>query len=57
MGCVFTVTDLEGDSELTIDLKIKPHTLGSRISGLFSKRAIKRTIKADMDALKDYCEK
>lgn len=54
---VFTVSDLEGGTELTLEMNAKPYKFLARIMNLFMKRFIKKALKRDMDAVKKYCEK
>lgn len=54
---LFTVSEMDSDSELTLEMKAKPHTLMARITTPLMKRFIRKALIKDMDAVKKYCEK
>lgn len=54
---VFTLEDLEGGTELTLEMHAKPYKLSARFTNLFIKGFVKKALAKDMDAVKDYCEK
>ncbi|MDX1641664.1 MAG: hypothetical protein R3220_08190, partial [Balneolaceae bacterium] len=53
---VFRVEDLEGGTELTLEMKAKPYKFFARIMNLFLKGFMKKALAKDMDAVKQYCE-
>lgn len=54
---VFTLTDLDGDTELTLEMHAKPYKLSARFSNFFIKGVMKKALAKDMDAVKNYCER
>lgn len=54
---VFTVTDLDGGTELTLEMHAKPYKLSARFVNLSIKGFMKKAVAKDMDAVKSYCEK
>lgn len=53
---VFTVTPVEGGTELTLIMDASPYTFKSKILTPIMKLVIRMGLVKDMDAVKDYCE-
>lgn len=53
---VFTVSESNGHTELTLVMEAKPYKLLSRLMNLFMKGAMTKALRKDMEAVKRYCE-
>ena len=53
---IFTVSPVEGGTELTLVMDAAPYTFKSRILVPIMKLAIRMGLVKDMDAVKKYCE-
>lgn len=54
---LFTVSDLEGATELELEMEARPYKFSARLTNLFLKRFIKKALAKDMNAVKKYCER
>lgn len=54
---VFMLTDLDGGTELTLEMHAKPYKLSARFTNSFIKGFMKKALAKDMDAVKNYCER
>lgn len=54
---VFTLEDLDGGTELTLEMHAKPYKISARFMNLFIKGFMKKALAKDMDAVKNFCEK
>lgn len=53
---VFSVSESNGHTELTLVMEAKPYKLLSRLMNLFMKGAMTKALRKDMEAVKRYCE-
>lgn len=53
---VFTVSESNGHTELTLVMEAKPYKLLSRLMNLLMKGTMTKALRKDMEAVKRYCE-
>lgn len=53
---LFTVTEKDGGSELTIKMEARPYKFLSKLMVPLMKGFVKKALEKDMDSVKDYCE-
>ena len=53
---VFTVSSVNGGTELTLEMEARPYTFKARILTPLIKGVVRRGVTSDMDAVKEYCE-
>jgi uncharacterized membrane protein len=54
---VFTVSASGAETELTMTMDARPHTLAARLAVPFMMRMVKGAVERDMDAVKTFCER
>lgn len=54
---LFTTEPRNGGTELAMVMEARPHTLLARISTPMIKGMVAKAIEADLDAVKEYCER